>query len=182
MAGLFARARSRAALLAVLALPSVPALSPPPADAAPHHGIQVRRGGPDAEVRFRTARPGEAFLDLSVAARRVSWGEPGHESAVVSLFVDGHNATDVVIGSKRPTPRELALGSLSAGVHTLRIHYAAHRSRSRAGAASLRHLHVHTVSKNNPEYAAARYAPVLYGRNVPSLGGRFQSAFTDSPL
>ena len=181
MAGPFARARSWAALLAVLALPSASALSPPPADAAPHSGIQVRRGL-DAQVKFRTTRPGEAFLDMSVAARRVSWAEPGHESAVVSLFVDGHYATDVVISSNRPTPRELALGSLSAGVHTLRIHYAAHRSRSRAGAASLRHLHVHTVTRNNPAYAAARYAPVLYGRNVPSLGGPFQSAVTDSPL
>jgi len=177
-----ALARSWAALLAVLVLPGAAALSPPPAAAAPHSGVQVRRGGPDAEISFRTTRPGEAFLDLSVAARRVSWAEQGHESAVVSLFVDGHYATDVVISSNRPTPREVALGSLSAGVHTLRIHYAGHRSRSGAGAATLRHLHVHTVSKNNPEYAAARNAPVLYGRNLPSLGGLFQSAVTDTPL
>ena len=183
MAGPFARARSWAALLAVLALPSASALAPPSADAAPHSRIQVRRGGPDAQVKFRTIRPGEAFLDMTVAARRVSWAEPGHESAVVSLFVDGHYATDVVISSNRPTPREFALGFLSAGAHTLRIHYAAHRSRSRAGAATLRHLRVHTVSKRkNLEYAAARYAPVLYGRNVPNLGGPFQNAVSDSPL
>jgi hypothetical protein len=178
----FPRARSWAALLAVLALPSVSVLSPPPAEAAQHSGIHVRRGGPDAQVQFRTARAGEAFLDMSVAARGVAWGEPGHESAVVSLFVDGHYATDVVINSHQPTPREFALGSLSAGAHTLRIHYSARRSQRQAGAASLRHLRVHTVSKNNPEYAAARYAPVLYGRHVTSLGGRFQSAVTDSPL
>ena len=183
MAGLFTRARSWAAVLVVLALPSVSVLAPPSADAAPHSGIQVRRGGPDAQVKFRTIRPGEAFLDMTVAARRVSWAEPGHESAVVSLFVDGHYATDVVISSNRPTPREFALGFLSAGAHTLRIHYAAHRSRSRAGAATLRHLRVHTVSKRkNLEYAAARYAPVLYGRNVPNLGGPFQNAVSDSPL
>jgi len=119
---------------------------------------------------------------VSVAARRVSWAERGHESAVVSLFVDGHYATDVVISSDRPTPRELALGFLSAGVHSLRVHYAARRSPNRAGAATLRHLHVRTVSENSSAYAAARYAPVLYGRNVPSLGGPFQSAVTDTPL
>ena len=157
---------------AFLVVPIAAGLSPRRRTRSAALRIQVRRGGPDAQVKFRTTRPGEAFLDMSVAARRVSWAEPGHESAVVSLFVDGHYATDVVISSNRPTPREFALGSLSAGVHTLRIHYAAHRSRSRAGAASLRHLHVHTVSKNNPEYAAARYAPVLYGRNVPSWAGR----------
>src|SRR4051794_13990030 len=112
MAALFARARSWAALIAVLALPTASALSPPPADAARHSGIEVRRGAPDAQVRFRTTRPGEAFLDMSVAARRVSWAEPGHESAVVSLFVDGDYTTDVVISSNRPTPREFALGSL----------------------------------------------------------------------
>jgi hypothetical protein len=186
LAAPFGRARSWAALLAVLALPSVSVLSPPPAAEAASHprhsGLQVRRGGPDAQVELRTRRPGEAFLDVSVAARRVSWGEKGHESAVVSLFVDGHYATDVVISSNRPTPRVLALGSLSAGVHTLRIHYAADRSARRAGTATLRHLHVRTVSKHNPQYAAARYAPVLFGRHVPSLGGRFQSAVTDSPL
>jgi hypothetical protein len=178
----FGRARSWAVLLAVLALPVAAAVSPPPADAARHPGIQVRRGGPDAQVQFRTTRDGEAFLDMSVAARKVAWGEPGHESAVVSLFVDGHYATDVVITSNQPTSREFALGSLPAGVHTLRIHYAADRSRKRAGVATLRHLHVRTVSKRSPEYAAARFAPVLYGRHVPSLGGRFQSAVTDFPL
>ena len=182
MARSFSRARSWAALFAVLALPGAPVLSPPAAEAAAHPGIQVRRGGPDARVEFRTHRSGEALLDLSVAARKVSWAEPGHESAVVSLYVDGDYATDVVISSNRPTPREFALGSLSAGVHTLRIHYAAHRSSKRAGVATLRHLEVRTVSKKNPEYAAARYAPVLYGRNVPGLGGTFQSAVTDTPL
>ncbi|HEX5086806.1 MAG TPA: hypothetical protein VFV89_03295 [Nocardioides sp.] len=161
-------------------------MSSSPADAAPHagkvRGIHVQRGGPDRQVTFRTARFGEAFLDLSVAARKVSWGKPGHESAVVSLFVDGHYATDVVITSNQPTTREFALGSLAAGVHRLRVHYSAPRSARQAGAATLRHLQVHTVSKKSPEYAAARYAPVLYGRNVTGLGGRFQSAVTDTPL
>lgn len=188
MAGHLARARSWAvlltalAVLTVLASAAVVALSPAPAEASPHSGVHVRRGGPDARVPFRTARAGEAFLDLSVAARRVSWAEPGHESAVVSLFVDGHYASDVVIGSTRPTPRQLALGALDAGVHTLRIHYSAPRSAPGAGAATLRHLRVRTVSEKNAAYAAARYAPVLYGRNVRGLGGRFQSAVTDTPL
>jgi hypothetical protein len=184
---LLARARSTAAMIAVLALPSASVLVPPPAQAAPHssikvRGIHVHRGGPDAQVKFRTKRPGEAFLDLTVAARKVSWGTRKHESAVVSLFVDDHYATDVVIGSDRPTPREFALGSLAAGVHTLRIHYAADRSARRAGAATLRHLRFRTVSKKSAEYAAARYAPVLYGRHVQGLGGKFQSAVTDTPL
>ncbi|WP_084151851.1 hypothetical protein [Nocardioides halotolerans] len=187
-----------AVLLVALALPGTPApasavavapasapSSAPPsakAEAAKRSGIQVRRGGRDAEVRFRTTKPGEAFLGLRVSARKVAWGKPKHEAAVLSVFVDDHYATDLVVHSDRPTRRELALGSLAAGVHTLRLHYAADRSSRRAGAVRVRHLRVHTVSRKSPEYAAARYAPVLYGRNVSGLGGKFQSAKTDSPL
>ena len=101
---------------------------------------------------------------------------------MLSLSVDGHYVTDVVITSDEPTTRELALGQLLAGKHTLRVHYAADRSPSRAGAASLRRLDFRTVPRTDPDYVAARYAPVLYGRNLPALGGPFQSATTDAPL
>src|ERR1700754_3127833 len=112
MAATFARACTWAALLAVVGVLCGPAVPPPPAGAAAHSGIQVSRGAPDAQVTFRTTRAGEAFLDLTVSARGVSGAEPRHESAVVSLYVDDHYATDVVIGSSLPTPREFALGSL----------------------------------------------------------------------
>ena len=183
MSHVSALVRSRATIAAVfLTVPIAAGLAPSPADAASAVSAQVHRGGPDAKVKFRTNQPGEAFLEVEVAARGVSWGERGNESAVVSLSVDGHYVTDVVITSDEPTPRELALGLLPAGKHTLRIHYAADRSPSRAGAASLRRLDFRTVPRTDPEYVAARYAPVLYGRNLPALGSPFQSATTDTPL
>lgn len=144
--------------------------------------VRVHRGGPDASIRFGRARAGEVFVDATVSARGVSWAERKNESAVVSAYVDGHYATDIVIGSAGPVTRQLALGRLKAGRHTLRLHYATLRSRSRAGVATLRDIRFHTVRPTDPAYAAARYAPVLYGRNLEELGGRFENNHTDTPL
>ena len=144
--------------------------------------VKVHRGGPDRTVTFHRGRKGEAFLDVTVSARGVSWAERKNESAVVSVYVDGHYATDIVIMSSSPANREFALGKLGRGRHTLRVHYAAAKSRSRAGVAKLAHLRFTTVRRSSPAYAAARYAPVLYGRALQALGGRFQNNRTDSPL
>ena len=144
--------------------------------------VTVHRGGPDRTVTFHRARPGEVFLDLTVSARGVSWAQRGNESAVVSAFVDGHYATDVVITSSVRVSREFALGSLRAGRHTLTLRYADDRSRSRAGVARLQDIAFRTVHRTSPAYVAAKYAPVLYGRDVAGFGGRFQNNRTDTPL
>jgi hypothetical protein len=144
--------------------------------------VRVHRGGPDATVVFGRARAGEAFVNMTVSAKGVSWAEPHNESAVVSAYVDGHYATDIVITSSGPVTRQLALGHLKAGRHTLRLHYAAHRSPSRAGVATLKDISFVTVAPTSPAYVAARFAPVLYGRNLSALGGPFQNNRTDTPL
>ena len=106
MAHFFALARPRAAVAALfIVVPLAAVLAPSPADAGSAGSVQVHRGGPDAKVKFRTTRPGEAFLDVQVAARGVSWAERGNESAVVSLFADGHYVTDVGQPSRRPPCR-----------------------------------------------------------------------------
>ena len=152
MADLFARARSWAALLAVLALPSAAALSPPPADAAPHSGIQVRRGGPDAQFKFRTTRPGEAFLDVTSPRA----GSPGpsarHESAVVSAVRRRplrHRHRDHVLGPASASSRSAS----SRG----RAHVAAalRRQRRAAGPAS----RSSRTSASRPCAARARRTP-----------------------
>ncbi len=153
-------------------------------EATAHHtrSVTVHRGGPDKIFRFHRGRAGEVFLNVTVSARGVSWAKRTNESAVVSAYVDGRYATDIVIMSSARVTRQFALGALRAGRHTLRLHYAAQRSRSRAGVAKLRDIGFKTVRRGSPAYAAARYAPVLYGRNVPGLGGRFQNNRTDTPL
>ena len=67
--------------------------------AQPVRSVHVHRGGPDATVTFRRHHPGEGFVTMTVSARDVSWRRRHHESAVVSAYVDGHYATDVVIPS-----------------------------------------------------------------------------------
>lgn len=156
--------------------------------AAQTRTVTIKRAGPDERVAFTTRHRGEAFLRTRVSAKHASWATPHAESAVVSLSVDGDDASDIVIPSTTPTDRELALGALGPGRHVLRVHYVG-RSPKQAGTATLRGLSVHVVRPGSPEYAADRYAPVLYGRNVPDEGaphasyqGPFQNAVTDTPL
>lgn len=155
-----------------------------PAQAVAAHGssVTVRRGGPDRTLAFHRRRAGEVFLDVAVSARGVSWAEAGNESAVVSAYVDGHYATDIVITSAAPVTRQFALGRLGRGDHTLRLHYATRRSPSDAGMARLQDISYRTVPTTSPAYVAAKFAPVLYGRNLAELGGRFENNHTDTPL
>ena len=102
---------------------------------------------------------------------------------MVSAYVDGHYATDIVITSSGPVTRQFALGSLRRGP----AHAAAALRRAPlaepAGVARLNDIRISAPWRaSSPEYAAARYAPVLYGRNLPDLGGRFQNNRTDTPL
>jgi hypothetical protein len=182
--------RPAAAVVAVVLLAATfaaattvsPASADRPARAAHAASVKVHRGGPDATLMFHRGRRGEVFLNVTVSARGVSWAERKNESAVVSAYVDGHYATDIVVTSSAPVARQFALGSLRAGRHTLRLHYATQRSRSRAGVARLEHLGFKTVRRSSSAYAAAKYAPVLYGRDIAGLGGRFQNNRTDTPL
>ncbi len=170
-------------VVAGLAATATTSASAEPAVTAARGGVvTVHRGGPDARVGFHRARAGEVFLHVTVSAPGVSWAERGNESAVVSAYVDGHYATDIVITSSSRVARQFALGPLGAGHHTLRLHYARHRSRSDLGVARLRDLGFSTVAPGTTAYAAARYAPVLYGRHVATLGGGFQNNRTDTPL
>lgn len=180
--------RPLAALAAVVLAAGLAATTTIPATAQPRGGdahatsVRVHRGGHDATVGFHRGHPGEVFLDATVSARGVSWADRGNESAVVSAYIDGHYVTDIVITSSGRVPRQFALGSLRAGHHTLRLHYSAQRSRSSAGRATLQDLAFTTVRRSSPGYVAARYAPVLYGRNLASLGGPLENNHTDAPL
>ena len=60
--------------------------------AAHHRSVSVHRGGPDRTVTFHRAHTGEAFLDVVVSARGISWAGHTNDSAVVSAYVDGTTA------------------------------------------------------------------------------------------
>jgi hypothetical protein len=142
-------------------------------------GTAVVDRGHDRTITFRTNRAGEALVDVTAAAPGVSWGVKGHESAVLSLFVDGRYTTDDVVPAAFPITREFALGHLKAGRHRLSLRLAADRSRGtrvRVTRTSFR-----TVGLGQA-YTDLAHAPILYGRNGADSGGPFQNAFTDTPL
>jgi hypothetical protein len=168
-------------LLARTAVPAVlvaaAGLAATPADAA--RATVVDRGH-DRTITFRTSRAGETLVDLTAAAPGVSWAVKGHESAVVSLFVDGRYATDDVVPADFPISRSFALGHLGTGHHRLRLHLAADRSagtRVRVTGTAFR-----TVPAGSAAYTDLAHAPVLYGRSGADWGGPFQNAYTDTPL
>lgn len=128
---------------------------------------------------FRADHAGEALVSVTAAAPGVSWGTKGHESAVLSLYVDGRYATDDVVPASFPITREFALGHVTAGRHRLSLRLAADRSRGRR-------VRVTDVSFRTADHGRAlldlSHAPVLYGRNGADSGGPYQNAYTDTPL
>ncbi len=135
--------------------------------------------GHDMAITFRTHRAGEALADVTAAAPGVSWAVAGHESAVLSLYVDGRYTTDDVVPAAFPIKREFALGRLGAGRHRLSLRLAA--DRSRGSRVLVTRVAVRTVSRGRAAMELA-HAPVLYGRNGADSGGPFQNSFTDTPL
>jgi hypothetical protein len=172
----------RKTLFARMAVPVVLAagvagLPAAPAGAAP---VTVVDRGHDRTITFRTSRAGEALADLTAAAPGVSWAVKGHESAVLSLFVDGRYVTDDVVPAAFPITRSFALGHLNAGHHRLRLHLATDRS---AGTrVRVTETAFHAVPAGSAGYTDLAHAPVLYGRGGADWGGPFQNAYTDTPL
>ncbi|MEP6759209.1 MAG: hypothetical protein ABJB55_08440 [Actinomycetota bacterium] len=143
--------------------------------------LSVVRGGSDASTTLSLASSGEAILDVAVSAPGVSWATTGSESAVVSLFVDGRHQSDLVVMSDQPTARSVALGSRSAGTHTLTAHFASDRSPAGATSAAITLNAVRVISAADPAYAAMANAPLLYGRQL-TKSTPFANATTDTPL
>lgn len=128
---------------------------------------------------FSAAHAGEALVGVTAAAPGVSWGTAGHESAVLSLYVDGRYATDDVVPASFPITREFALGHVTAGRHRLSLRLAT--DRSRGSRVRVTRVSFRTVSDGRA-YTELSHAPVLYGRNGDASGGPYQNAFTDTPL
>lgn len=174
----------RAALPAVVstALLAAAAATAPPAAASPDAGASAVRAGHDRVVTFHTRQDGEAFAAVTAAAPGVSWAVKGHESAVVSLFVDGRYASDDVVLAAFPITREFMLGHLRRGRHTLRIRLAADRSMGRD--VRIGGVRFRDVPVGSPGYTDMAHAPVLYGRDGTggTSTGPFQNTATDTPL
>jgi len=153
-----------------------------PGDAAAARGVVVSRGHPDVRLPVVVPHGGEAVLDVDASAPGTDWAEPGAESAVVSVSVDGRYATDLVVSGAQSLHRQLALGRLTTGPHLLRLSFAGERSAAASTRVRLDALQVSAYSPTEPEYLVLRYTPVVYGRSLATLGTPYQNAVTDTPL
>ena len=151
-----------AAVLAALAL-AAPAL----ADA------RTRHDRPLAKKQFVTHAPGEARLALSAAAPQTDWGTAGCESAVLTVTVDGRYSQDVVLfaGAQR-FAYDVALGPVARGRHRVEVWLNREKSAPGARGAKVWRLAPSQAARDD---LAARYAPILYGRDLPEIPGRYQA-------
>ena len=149
---------------------------------APSTNLTVSKGGSAQAESFTASAAGEALLSVTASAPGVSWQQPGAESAVASLSLDGRYVSDLVVPSADPIPRSLALGSVAAGKHTLTVTFAADRSAAGATQVRLSGVDVRVLDPSDPGYVAASHAPIVIGRVLSAYGGPFQNARTDTPL
>ncbi|MEQ7129286.1 hypothetical protein ABN034_32805 [Actinopolymorpha sp. B11F2] len=142
----------------------------------------LRRNGPALRLSHHVSAAGEALLTLRAAAKGTDWAADGSESAVVSVFVDDRYATDVVVTGDDPLDQQVALGTLDRGRHRIRLEFADERSADGATMVEISRLEPTTYAADDPAYLALRYAPIIYGRNLPERGNAYQNATTDTPL
>ncbi len=170
------------ALFAVVALEMVLATGTASAAPSTNQVIRLHRGGPDASVWFTTDRSAEVLFDVTASAPDADWSVRGGESAVASVSVDGAYETDIVIPLAQPIARHFVLGKLAAGRHRLALHFADDRSAPAVRTATLSGFRFTTYAPGDDGYLAAKFTPVLYGRNLDQFGGPLDNAFSDTPL
>lgn len=149
-------------------------------------------GGAPVEVRGATKttlvadRTGEATLDLTASAPGTGWGREGSESAVATVRLDGGYAEDVVLfnGQQRFTYKT-ALGPVEKGRHTVRVTFNDAKSPPEASGIKVDGLKSRSFPTGGAVGEAAqvrRYSPILYGRNLSDIEGRYENNYTDVPM
>jgi hypothetical protein len=130
------------------------------------------------DVRFFAPRSGEAKLEFSAEVPGTGWDRAGREAAVLAVRLDGRWVADVVAfaGEERFT-YETALGRVRGGRHTVSV--SLDREKSPPG---VRKAKVRRLDPSMESSLVARHAPILYGRDLPEIPGRYENARTDVPL
>jgi hypothetical protein len=128
---------------------------------------------------FKAKRAGEAWLAITASAPGTDWSRAGAESAVATVTLDGRYSQDVVLfaGARRFTYR-VALGPVDRGRHRVRVRFDRAKSPPGASAVRVRRLRPSLARRGG---AVARHAPILYGRDLPEIPGRYENNATDVP-
>jgi hypothetical protein len=128
-----------------------------------------------------SARGGEAFIQVRAAAPGTDWGSVGAESAVLDVRVDGRPAGNLVLfAGDRSFTYDAAVGRLRPGRHRVELRF--DRERSPAGVQRPRVEAVDVRFASDDEAQAARYAPLVVGRDLPEVPTKYENNHTDVPL
>jgi hypothetical protein len=122
---------------------------------------------------FTAPRSGEAKLSFTASVPGTGWDR---EAAVLNVRLDGRRVADVVaFAGAEPFRYETALGPVRRGRH--RISVSLDRRKS-----PVRHAHIRGLRLRVVDDLVARHAPILYGRDLPEIAGRYENAHTDVPM
>jgi hypothetical protein len=133
--------------------------------------------------RFRATQDGEALLALTASAPGTDWSRPGRESAVVTVELDDRYSQDVVLFAGRESfEYRLSLGTVDAGRHEVEVRLNRRKSPVGARRAKVKDLEVRVIGTDDPEALVHEHSPILYGRDLPEIPGRYENNRTDVPL
>jgi hypothetical protein len=133
------------------------------------------------KTTFKAKRAGEAFLRMRALAPGADWGRKGRESAVVTIRLDGRYSQDVVLfNGGKAFDYEVALGPVKKGRHKITARL--DKAKSPRDKAKVKQLKASVSRASGTKGLVQRYSPVVYGRDVPEIPGRYENASTDVPL
>ena len=120
---------------------------------------------------------GEARLDFTASVPGTAWDRAGREAALLNVRVDGRHVADVVTFAGAERFRyETAVGRLGRGRHHVAV--TLDRAKSPPGLRP----RIGRLRLSATPSRAARHAPILYGRDLPEIPGRYENVRTDVPL
>ena len=128
------------------------------------------------KARFTTDRATEAKLAFTASVPGTGWDRAGREAAVLGVEVDGRWVADVVTFAGDERFRyETALGRVGPGAHTVEVSLDREKS-------PVRGARIVDLATSVTDDLVARHAPILYGRDLPEIPGRYENAHTDVPM
>jgi hypothetical protein len=134
-----------------------------------------------SKTKFKAKRAGEAFLTVRALAPGADWGRAGRESAVLTIKLDGRYNQDVVLfNGARAFDYKVALGPVKKGRHTVTARLS--RAKSPRDKAKVKKLKASVSRASGTQALVQKYSPVVYGRDLPEIPGRYENARTDVPL
>lgn len=135
---------------------------------------------------FTVAAAGEGVATLNMNTVGSDWSSADNESVVVTYDLDGTPLGQLVIyNGGTPTDYRVLLGALTAGDHTIGLHYEKSLSPTiHAVAVVDASADVEAIAPSDPRYAFTRYAPILRGidTDLNPVSNHPGNAVSDTPL